>query len=198
MAVQTRAASPAARQWPEQGQWTYQDWLQLPDDGTRYEVIDGVLYMTPSPSISHQTVSGNLFSILKTYVTDNQLGRVFSAPVGVRLPNQPVPLQPDTVFISSARKNIIGTQYVEGAPDLVVEVLSLSNWPFDRQEKFQAYQAAGIPEYWVVDYRQRTIEVYALEKGEYLLLGKWGPSDEVSSRLMEGFQVAVGEVFKDL
>jgi Uma2 family endonuclease len=198
MAVQTRAASPAARQWPEQGQWTYQDWLQLPEDGTRYEVIDGVLYMTPPPSTSHQFVSHRLATLMTAHADANKLGVVLPAPVGVHLPNQPVPLQPDIVFISSARKNIIGTQYIDGAPDLVVEVLSPSNWPFDRQEKFQAYQAAGIPEYWVVDYRQLTIEVYALEKGEYLLLGKWGPSDEVSSRLMEGFQVAVGEVFKDI
>lgn len=187
-----------ARTWPEQEHWTYEDWAQLPSDGTIYEVIDGVLYMSPPPSTSHETVSNNLDYTLMTYARKNK-GRVFTAPVGVRLPNQPVPFQPDLVYVSKSRQHIIGKQYIEGVPDLVVEVLSPSNWPYDRHEKLQVYQEAGIPEYWIVDYRARTVEVFYLEEGEYVLQqGKLKVGDTAVSRALPGFQVAVAEIFRDL
>lgn len=75
----------APRPWPpEQGQWTYEDWLQLPDDGFRYEILDGVLYMAPPPTTSHQTAAGNLCAALHVFVRAGQLGRVLPAPCGVR------------------------------------------------------------------------------------------------------------------
>ena len=104
--------TPPIANLPEQGQWTYDDWARLPDDGYRYEVIDGVLHMAPPPNIQHQAVSGNLFYAIKDYVREHLLGEVYSAPIGVQLPNQPVPLQPDIVFISAAHKSIIGKQYI--------------------------------------------------------------------------------------
>ncbi len=192
----TRAAPE--RQWLEQGQWTYEDWERLPDDGNRYEVIDGVLYMSPPPSISHQTASGSLLFAITQHVRRRNLGRVFAAPTGVRLPGHPVPFQPDIFFISAERRAIIGKQYIEGAPDLIVEILSPANWPYDRQEKFTVYQSAGVPEYWIVDYRARTVEVFALEEGEYPLLGKWREGASAGSRILPGLQIDVAEVFRDL
>jgi Uma2 family endonuclease len=118
--------------------------------------------------------------------------------VGVQLPNEPVPLQPDIVFVSTAHQALIGKQYIEGVPDLVVEILSPSNWTFDRKEKFQVYQAAGIPEYWIVDYRAKTVETFTLEEGEYVLVRKAETGEMVTSRAMAGFQVAVADVFRDL
>lgn len=198
MATPAKTSPFLAREWPEQGEWTYDDWAELPDDGTRYEVIDGVLYMTPPPSTAHQSTSSHLFTAMSVYVRDRRLGYIFTAPIGVRLPTQSVPFQPDIVFVAAARGAIIGPQYIEGVPDLVVEILSPSNWPYDRQEKFRAYQTAGVAEYWIVDYRARTVEVFALEEGEYVLLGKWGLGETASSRVLAGFQVAVTEVFRDL
>lgn len=188
----------ASHEWPEQGRWTYEDWARLPDDGTRYEVIGGVLHRTPPPNIPHQTVSGRLVFGMTAHVQRGELGWVFAAPVGVRLPNHPVPFQPDIVFVSAERKAIIGRQYIEGVPDLVVEIISPSNWPYDRQEKFRVYQMAGVPELWLVDYRAKTIEVFALEEGEYVLLGKWGLNDVAVSRALPGFQIGVAEVFRNL
>ncbi|MBI3763027.1 MAG: Uma2 family endonuclease, partial [Chloroflexi bacterium] len=183
MVAPVKNYSPAP-EWPEQGQWTYDDWARLPEDGTRYEVIDGVLYLTPPPAIPHQFSSNRLSTAMTNHADAKKLGNILTAPVGVRLPDQPVPLQPDIAFVSTARKSIIGKQYVEGAPDLVVEILSPSNWPFDRQEKFRVYQAAGVPEYWIVDYRAKTVEVFALEEGEYVLLGKYGMGDAAASRVL--------------
>ena len=190
--------APQERPWPpEQGQWTYEDWLRLPDDGFRYEVLNGVLYMTPPPRIRHQSVSHNLELALGNFVKEHRRGVVLSAPCGVRLPGQPVPIQPDILFVRAERRDIIGEEYVEGAPDLVVEVLSPSNWLYDRTEKFRAYQEAGVLEYWIVDYSARTIEVFVLEGSTYALLGRFGAGETVHSQVLGDFQVAVDEVFAE-
>lgn len=182
-------------EWPQQGEWTYEDWLRLPSDGHRYEILNGELYMTPPPTVRHQLASSNLSSALNSFVQQRNLGRVLYAPCGVDLPTQPVPVQPDIFFISHERREIIGEDYIEGAPDLVVEILSPSNWLYDRREKFQAYQKAGVPEYWIVDYRAHTIEIFFLEEGVYVLLGQYGSGEFAHSRVLEGFEVAVDEVF---
>ena len=187
---------PQPSTWPpEQGQWTYEDWLRLPDDGFRYEVLDGVLYMVPPPSVRHQRVSHNLQLALGNFVRQRRLGTVLSAPCGVRLPGQPVPVQPDILFVHADRRHIIGEEYVEGTPDLVVEILSPSSWLYDRKEKFLAYQAAGVQEYWIVDPRACTIEVFTLEGQTYALQGKFGPGERAPSQVLAGFEVAVDEVF---
>ncbi|MCP4578145.1 MAG: Uma2 family endonuclease, partial [Deltaproteobacteria bacterium] len=96
--------TPTQQFWfPTQGQWTYEDWLQLPDDGYRYEVIDGVLHMSPPPRTDHQRISFRLARRLGNFAEKHSLGEVFSAPTGVRLPNQPVPVQPDILFIRAER-----------------------------------------------------------------------------------------------
>jgi Uma2 family endonuclease len=132
---------------------------------------------------------------LGNFVAEKQLGEMLFAPCGVRLPGQPVPVQPDIFFVSAERRDIVGEEYVEGAPDLVVEVLSPSNWLYDRREKFQAYLAAGVPEYWIVDYRARTVEVFVREEGAYALLGKFEAGDVARSEVVAGFQVAVDDIF---
>jgi Uma2 family endonuclease len=200
--AETRVVAPSAPtieyHYPEQGKWTYDDWARLPDDGTRYEVIDGELFMTPPPATPHQFSIANLLNAMTSFVRPKRLGWIVSSPIGVRLPNQPVPLEPDIVFISAARKSIIEEKYIEGVPDLVVEVLSPSNWIYDRKEKFNVYKIAGVPEYWIVDYRAKTVEVFALEKGDYSLLGKWNLGETAISRVLAGFQVAVAEIFQDI
>jgi Uma2 family endonuclease len=157
MPLQT--APPPAATWPEQGHWTYEDWLRLPDDGFRYEVLHGVLYMSPPPAVPHQDFQTELVSRMRLHARQGRLGIVLAAPVGVRLPGEPVPLQPDILFVRQERASIVGKEYVEGAPDLLVEVLSPSNWQYDRKEKFLAYQAAGVPEYWIVNVPDRMVEV---------------------------------------
>lgn len=196
--AETRVDAPVAYQYPEQGKWTYDDWARLPENGTRYEVIDGVLYMTPPPTTSHQFSIVRLLNKMANYVESKNLGWVVASPIGVRLPTQPVPFEPDIVFVSRAHKSIIQEQYIEGVPDLVVEVVSPSNWIYDRKEKFLVYQTAGVSEYWIVDYRAKTIEVFFWERGAYVLLGKWGTGETATSRVLDGFQVSVNEIFREL
>jgi Uma2 family endonuclease len=191
-------APPAGRELPEQGKWTYEDWLRLPDDGYRYEVINGVMHMAPPPSISeHQGPAFYMTLSLGNFVIAHNAGRVFFAPAGVRLPGQAVPVQPDIFFVSTARLRILGKQYCEGAPDLIVEILLPGTWDYDRKEKYQAYQAAGVREYWIVDPRAQVIEVYVLEEGQYLLIGKWGAGERAQSQVLKGFDVAVDDICRE-
>jgi Uma2 family endonuclease len=197
IAVPPITSSPAKQTWPpEQGSWTYEDWLRLPDDGFRYEVLNGELHMTPPPTLGHQSVVTELARRMGNFIKKRKLGRLWVSPIGVRLPGQPVPVQPDIVFVRSERSDILGEGYVEGAPDLVVEVLSPTNWLYDRREKLQAYQQAGVPEYWIVDYRARTVEILALEEGKYTLLAEFHSGEAARSQILPGFEIGVDDLFE--
>jgi Uma2 family endonuclease len=101
---------------------TYDDYIRLPDDGCRYEVLQGELVMTPAPNMDHQRISRNLEFILHSYASEKGLGEVFYAPVDVVLSMTNI-LQPDIVFVSSGRKHIIAKKNIVDAPDLVVEII---------------------------------------------------------------------------
>lgn len=181
--------------WPEQGQWAYEDWLRLPDDGFRYELIEGELLMSPPPSVEHQNAVSSLLSEMRRHARRNNLGLVLTAPIGVRLTDSSVTVQPDILFVEKAREGIIRQDLIEGAPDLVVEVLSPSNWMIDRGRKQEAYRRSGVREYWIVDYRARTIDVLVLDSGEYVQQGQYGQNDTATSKVLSGFMIAVAEVF---
>jgi Uma2 family endonuclease len=151
---------------PPQGRWTYADYAALPDDGNRYEIIAGVLYMTPAPGTGHQSVSARLVTFLVTHVEFAGLGRVFAAPVDVELAPDTV-VQPDIVVILSANLDRITPSRIIGAPELVVEILSPGTAGYDRREKQDAYARAGVGEYWIVDPGAQTVELLTLEQGGY-------------------------------
>ena len=187
--------APARPRFPRQGDWTYEDWLDFPEDGWKYEIIDGVLYMSPPPAIAHQDASGELVARMRIHAEDNDLGKVLAAPCGVRLPGQAVPVEPDILFVKKERLEIMGAQYVEGAPDLIVEILSPSSAHYDRETKFNLYQQAGVPEYWLVDYRAKIVEVYILSEGVYILAGKYAGGSAVSSSQLTGFKINTDALF---
>jgi len=134
---------------------------------------------------------------MSNFVEAHQSGEVGVAPTGVLLPTQPVPVQPDIFYIAAGRTDVSLGRYVEGAPDLIVEVLSPGNWLYDRKEKYQVYQAAGVREYWIVDACAKTIEVYVLKEGVYLLTGKWGTGERAQSQVLSGFEVAIDDLFHE-
>jgi Uma2 family endonuclease len=188
---------PVEQTWPpEQGRWTYEDWLRLPDDGFRYEVLNGELHTTPPPTLGHQNAVTELVTQMRNFAKQIGIGVVLTSPVGVRLPGQPVPVQSDIVFVRAERRDILGESYVEGAPDLVVEVLSPTNWLYDRREKLQAYQQVGVPEYWSVDYRARTVEILALEEEKYTLLAEFRSGETACSQILPGFEIGVDDLFE--
>lgn len=155
---------------PGQGRWTYKDYAALPDDGRRYEIVDGVLYMAPSPNRWQQKASGRLFRYLSAHIEDAGLGEVYEAPFDVELAPKVV-VQPDVIVVLNASLGKITDSRIIGAPDLVVEVSSPGTVGYDRDKKQSAYARAGVQEYWIADPWSHTVEVFVLEAGAYRSLG---------------------------
>ncbi|NJM07259.1 Uma2 family endonuclease [Candidatus Gracilibacteria bacterium] len=151
---------------PPSGHWTYADYAALPDDGLRYELIEGVLFMAPAPGTAHQGASARLLTYLMTHVEFAGLGRVFAAPIDVELAPETV-VQPDVLVILQANRDIIAPSRIIGVPDLIVEIASPSTAGYDRREKQDAYAAAGVREYWIVDPAAQTVELLLLAEGAY-------------------------------
>ncbi len=151
--------------------------------------------MSPPPATGHQRTSSRLFVKMFNYAEDNDLGEVLEAPCAVRLPNQPVPVEPDIFFIKKENLSIIKEKEVEGVPDLIVEILSPSNISHDRDRKFSVYQAAGVPEYWLANYWEKTVEVFILTGGVYTLGAKYQMGETVVAEQLTGFNVAVKTIF---
>lgn len=181
-----------------QREWTYEDYLHLPDDGRRYEVVRGNLRIAPSPDSLHQGSLRNLAVALGSFLVAEPVGRFFFAPLDVLLPGGlAAPVQPDLIFIAKERLDIVKPRFIQGAPDLVVEILSPSNWIDDRKTKFELYAESGVREYWIANPRLRTFEVYTLRSGSYELLGRFGSGEQVRSEVLLGFSPSVDEVFAE-
>ena len=147
---------------------TYEDYVLLPNDGKRYEILEGELTVTPAPSTKHQTASVNLLVLLSQYIKERDLGKLFHAPIDLILESTSV-LQPDLLFVSKARQRIITEKAIEGAPDLVIEILSPGTSRTDRVTKAQIYARYSVPAYWIVDPEQEVIEIYLQEADGYRL-----------------------------
>ena len=132
----------------------------MPDDGNRYEAIEGDLYMTPAPTVRHQRISLRLERALFTILVEPALGELLHAPVGVEFPATGEGVQPDILFISSERRGIVAPDWIRGAPDLVVEILSPSSSSRDRGIKRRLYERQGVAEYWIVDAEARAVDVW--------------------------------------
>ena len=182
--------------WPAQGAWTYEDYLRLPEDGRRYEIINGVLHVASAPSYIHQYVVTKIGRFLDAFTEQQQLGVVLTAPFDVRLPGNRGVLQPDILFLQTGNVPEVSTTAFRGVPDLVVEVLSPSTRRYDSSIKLDAYEQAGVREYWLVDPIARFVLVYALpEDGrEYVLAGEFTAKDELTSPLLTGFSLLVESV----
>jgi Uma2 family endonuclease len=171
---------------------TYDDLLAMPDDGNRYELIFGEIVMSPAPTTKHHYVLSELNDHFKRHVHTHRLGRVFFAPVDVRLSVHNV-VEPDLFFVRRERLEVVKDNYVEGAPDLIVEVLSPSNRRQDIVRKAALYTQFGVPEYWIVDPEAETIAVNELREGRYVHV----PNRRgfARSAVIPGLKVRVAAVF---
>ncbi len=175
--------------------FTYKDLLSAPDDGKRYEIFEGELIMSPSPSSQHQRVVFNLCNIFGDYLREIPIGEVYPAPFEVYFDEETV-VQPDVLFVSKERLSIVEERRVNGPPDAVVEILSDSSKPRDREFKLRLYAKEGVKEYWIVDPEAESIEVYQLKKEVFALAGKFSEKDEVTSPYFVGLQFSCNQVFK--
>ncbi len=176
---------------------TYAEFCALPETVQPHELIDGGLRMPPAPSRKHQLISGNLYTALRTYVRERNLGQVYYAPTDVVLDrDRPLVLQPDLLFVSTQRAPILGER-IFGAPDLVVEIFSPGGETFDRTEKATWYAQYGVREYWLVDPEEETIEVRRLAAGCHEVLGVYLPGDTLSSPIFPDLALPVRQVFAE-
>jgi Uma2 family endonuclease len=142
----------------------------MPDDGKQYQIIDGILYVTPAPGRPHQGTSGNLYSVLRPHVLGSALGELYYAPFDVILSETTI-VQPDILFIDHERIGMLTDRGMEGPPTVVVEILSPSSSRIDRVRKLSIYAQHGVPNYWIVDPLSRYIEAYELVGTTYELTG---------------------------
>ena len=183
----------------KQGEYTYADCLEWPDD-FRAEIIDGVVYEMASPTPTHQEILGNILAQIHTALKGKSY-KVYPAPLDVRLfpkndDGDTTVLQPDIIVVCDPEK--ITDKGCVGAPTLVVEILSPSNRGHDTLRKYDKYQKAGVPEYWVVDPENKILEVFLLtggeNHGEYRRKG-YGPDESVSITVLPGCTINLKDVF---
>jgi Uma2 family endonuclease len=174
------------------GPWTYERYYAL-DDDQRYEVIDGELLLVPGPGTVHQSLVGELYLRFATYVRAHGAGTVFLSPLDVVLDDRNV-VQPDVLFIRNEALAIIDPRAIRGTPDLVVEIISPSSRRRDRMVKAELYARAGVPEYWIVDPAERSIEVLSLGEHGYELFSSAAGAGAAASKVLRGFAVEVAEV----
>lgn len=180
---------------PPQGQWTYADWESLPDDGNRYEVIEGVLYMTTAPSNFHQWIVQQLIELVGIPLKQQQLGYGFAAPIGVLMPGCD-PVQPDYVVVLAEHASIIRGGRIRGVPDLIVEVLSPGSAAYDQGVKLEAYARAGVPEYAIIDPAARTLSHYRLAgKDQYGEPQVFGEGEIITFACLPSIDVPIAQLF---
>ncbi len=175
--------------------FTYKDLQEMPDDGKRYQLIDGELYVMPSPNRAHQRAVGNLYVLLREQVEKTGRGEVYLAPFDVVFDPMNV-VQPDLIVVGKERLAILTEANVTGVPDIAIEVLSPSNKRFDREKKLQLYGRVGVPELWYFDPADRTAEIFHAEaRGRCVLTAKLEGRGTIASKVVSGLSVELEDVF---
>ncbi len=176
---------------------TYEDYLLFPEDGKRHEILDGEHYVMPAPSFEHQGISFKLCLKIGNFVLEHRRGFVRYAPLDVLLSEHDV-VQPDLLFISNERAGIVKGANVQGAPDLVVEILSSSSRQRDEILKPHLYERSGVLEYWLVDPQAQSVKVFRYSGARLLGQQEFSAAqgDVLTTPLLAGLEILVGEIFE--
>jgi Uma2 family endonuclease len=175
--------------------WTYaQMRAQLPPE-SRYELRHYTLIdMSPAPKTRHQEISSNLYNLLRAFIVKYKLGKIYYAPIDVEFSEGDV-CQPDLVFVAKEQIEIVKENAIEGAPVLLVEVVSKGSVARDYIEKKEEYETFGVLEYWIVDPRNESVLVYSLQNGKYQLFSSAEEEGTVQSKVLTDFAVTLAEIF---
>ncbi len=177
--------------------FTYEDYLLFPEDGKRHELINGEHFMSPAPKTFHQRILGRLFTAFSNFLKKSRLGEVFIAPTDVVLSDFDV-VEPDLVFIASANLHLITENNIQGAPDLVVEVLSPSSRKTDEMIKRKLYQQYGVQEYWIVDPELQMVKIYRMTEHGYVRTAERSSekNEVLTTPLLPGMEINLAEIFE--
>jgi Uma2 family endonuclease len=172
---------------------TYEDFCLLPNNGKRYEIVEGDLFVTPAPRRLHQRIVTRLTRFLSGFVEDHQLGEVYVSPFDVVFSPYDV-VEPDLVYFSKARESVLMEMNAQGAPDLVVEVLSEATEKTDRTIKLKLYGKSGVQEYWIIDPYAPSAELYRRGEEGLTLVAKLSAADALTSPMFPGFSLPLSRL----
>ncbi|MBS4029624.1 MAG: Uma2 family endonuclease [Ignavibacteriales bacterium] len=177
--------------------FTYSDYRSFPDDGKHYQIINGELFMSPSPRFFHQHIVFNILRSLGNFLETNPLGVAVSAPMDVILSETDV-VQPDILVILNENKHIITVDNIVGAPDFIIEILSPSNRVIDLKKKRALYELHGVKEYWIIDPDIETIQKLVLKENRYeeVMMFDNEKDKKISSNMLKGFSIDGKIIFK--
>lgn len=174
--------------------YTYQDYLELPDDGNRYEIIEGELIMSPAPYTIHQEVSLNIVVELANFIRKKKIGKIYYAPTDIILSDINI-VQPDILFISKENLQIITEKNIKGVPDLIIEIISPSTGYHDLRGKKDIYEKFGVKEYWLVDPQKRWVELYLNIEQKFELQKRLKEKGILKSLVLKGFEIGLETIF---
>jgi Uma2 family endonuclease len=175
--------------------YTYDDYVALtPPDSAQFQLIEGELIEMPSPTVNHQRVQRELGFALLQFIKQKNLGELFYAPMDVYL-SPTNTYQPDILFISKERINIIADKRIDAAPDLVVEILSPGTAYYDLKKKRRNYEAFGVRELWFVDPADETVEIYASINGKFQLVFEAQTTGVATSTVLPDFSITLEQLF---
>jgi Uma2 family endonuclease len=184
---------PRLRRAKEPKLWTYDQLVaSFPESNQPMELWNGEIIMPPAPTPSHQDSVFDFGILLRNWVAQRKLGKVYISPLDMVLAPQQV-TQPDVLFVSKARLGIV-KKAIFGPADLVAEVVSGSSHQQDRIRKRDLYEQHSVKEYWLIDPTGGTVEVFFLTGGQYKLVGRWRSGENAKSKLLPGFEVKVSEI----
>ena len=175
---------------------TWDDIKDWPEDAGRTEIVDGELVMSPTPATRHQRICTCLTGEIGSFLQQRDCGPFFGCAMHVIL-GPHVHYEPDLCFITKRRRHIVKEKFIDGPPDLVIEVISESNRTHDTVVKFQHYAQYGVAEYWLVDPRDNEISTWYLEGNEYVLLGRAHPGGLVVSQVLGGLELDPSSVLSE-
>jgi Uma2 family endonuclease len=174
---------------------TRYDYANLPEFGPRFQLIEGELHMAPAPNRYHQDISRNLGWALLKYLDEHAIGVLYYAPFDVYLTDINV-FQPDIIFVSKANAHILTDAGAEGAPDLVVEILSPKTARFDKEPKREIYARTGVTELWIIDPEPRTLSRFCLRENSETPAAVLRATEVFETPLFPGLRIALADVFK--
>ena len=175
--------------------WTYEKYARVTAEGEWFTIIGGEKITPPSRTTLHQSILGNLCFLLNTWAKQTHIGQMGLGPLDVVFTETDV-VQPDIIFILDSHSDRWATTHINGAPDMIVEIVSPSTIRLDRVKKRALYAQHGVPEYWIVSPGERTVEVLQLKGTAYELFGLY-EEDVLQSPLLSGFICAVKDIFEE-
>lgn len=173
---------------------TERDYYNLPE-GSRYQLIEGDLYMAPAPNLYHQTILGNLAFALRSYLEQNPIGLLFQAPTDVFFGRESI-WQPDLFIVLNSRRHILTIRRCEGAPNFIAEILSPSSQDLDLHTKKAVYARAGIDEYWILDPESNELLIHRFDDNPNNPIARLKPPEKATSSLFPGLAIDLDHLFR--